>query len=79
MQKQSEEENIVENISNLFIIKKENIAIKYRMIMDIKILFELQGEYFLKHLRAGNIWNNNYIKYGSNIDRNKKSIRKRTP
>ena len=79
MQKQSEEENIVENISNLFIIKKENIAIKYRMIMDIKILFELQGEYFLKHLRVDNFWNNSYIEYGSNIDRNKKSIRKRTP
>ena len=47
--------------------------------MDIKILFELQGEYFLKHLRVDNFWNNSYIEYGSNIDRNKKSIRKRTP
>ena len=39
IQKQSEEENIVKNIKNLFQLKKENRTIKDRAIRDVKTLF----------------------------------------
>ena len=53
-------------------MKKENEAIKYREITDIKNLFEYKEEnYFYKPVRVGNFWSNNYFEYESNNDRNK--------
>ena len=53
-------------------MKKENEAIKYREITDIKNLFEHKEEnYFYKPVRVGNFWSNNYFEYESNNDRNK--------
>ena len=70
IQKQSED-NIIKNIRNLFKLKKERKAIKYRTIRDIKTLFEQQEEYYYKSVRVGNLWNNNYIEYESSGDRKK--------
>lgn len=39
IQKQSEEENIIKNIKNLFQLKKENRKIQDRAIRDVKTLF----------------------------------------
>ena len=50
-------------------LKKENEAIKDRIIRDIKTLFR-QEDYY-KPVRAGNFWDNNYIEYESNGERNK--------
>ena len=56
-------------------MKKENEAIKYREITDIKNLFEHKEEnYFYKPVRVGNFWSNNYFEYESNNDRNKTLI-----
>ena len=60
IQKQSED-NIIENIRNLFKIKKENKSIKDKIIRDIKTLIEQQGEDCCKPVRVGNFWNNNCI------------------
>ena len=52
--------------------KTENKMIKVfedRIIRHIKSLFEQQEEYY-KPVRVGNLHSNNYIKYGSNGDRN---------
>ena len=72
IQKQSEEENIIKNIRNTFKLKRENETIKDRIIRDIKIAFKQQEEDYYKPGRVGNFWNNNYIKYESNGDRNKR-------
>ena len=39
------------------------------MIKDIRTLFE-QGEYYYKRKRVNNFWNNNYIEYERNGDKN---------
>ena len=39
IQKQSEEDEIINNIRNLFLTKKENEAIKDKIVRDIKTLF----------------------------------------
>ena len=46
-------------MSNLFRLKKENEAIKNKIIRDIKTLFE-EDDYY-KPITVGNFWNNNYI------------------
>ena len=69
-QKQSEE-NIIKSIRNLFILKKEKKEIK-----DITTLFEQEDDYY-KPIRVGNVWNNNYIEYGIDGDRNKNLSLKR--
>ena len=51
-------------------LKKENEAIKDRIIRDVETFFEQEEDYY-KPVRAGNFWNSNYIKYESNGDRNK--------
>ena len=43
-QKQSEE-NINNNIINIFILKKENETIKGRIIRDIRTLFQQEDDY----------------------------------
>ena len=60
--KKQSEENIIKSIRNLFILKKENEAIKDRIIRDIRTLFEQDDDYH-KPTRVGNFWNNNYIEY----------------
>ena len=61
---------IIRNIRNLFNLKKENEAIKDKIMRDFKTLFE-QEEDFYKPVRVGNFWSYNYIEYGSNGNRNK--------
>ena len=63
-------ENIIKSIKYLFKLKKENEAIKDRIITEIRTLFEQEDDYY-KPIRVGNFWNNNYIEYESNGDRNK--------
>ena len=50
--------------------KKENEAIKERVIRDIRNLFENEEEDYYKPVQVGNFWSNNYIEYVSNDDRN---------
>ena len=69
IQKQSED-NIIKSIRNLFKLKRDNEAIKDRIIQDIKILFEQEDDYY-KPIRTDNFWNNNYIAYESNGSENK--------
>ena len=45
-------------------------TIKDRIIRDIGALFEKEDDYYIP-IRIGNIWNNNYIEYESNSDKNK--------
>ena len=71
--KKQSEGNIIKSIRIPFKLKKENEAIKDRIIRDIRTLFEEEEEkYYFKPLRVGNFWNNIYIKYESSGDRNKK-------
>ena len=69
IQKESQDK-IINNIRNLFKLEKENKEIEEKIIGDIKKNFE-QEEHYYKLVRVGSIWNNNYIEYESNIDRNK--------
>ena len=54
--------------------KKEinNRLIKDRIIRDIGTLLEQQEEHYYKPKRESNFWNNNYIEYESNGDKNRK-------
>ena len=66
------EDNVIENVRNLFRLKKENIAIKHRIIKDTANFFKHEGEdYYNKPVRVGNFWSNNYIEHKSNGDRSK--------
>ena len=69
IQKQTED-NIIKSIRNPFKLKKENKAIKDRIIRDIRTLFDQDGDHY-KPIGVGNFWNNNCIEYESNADRNK--------
>ena len=53
--------------------KKEinNSLIKDRIIRDIRALVEQQGQDYYKPKRVSNLWNNNYIAYESNGDKNR--------
>ena len=64
------DDTTIKDIRNLFRLKKENKAIKARIIRDISKLFEHEEDYY-KPVRAGNIWSNNYIEYESNGYKNK--------
>ena len=57
-------------MKNLCKLKQENKAIKKRRIRVIKTLFEPLEDYY-KTVRVGNFWNNKYIKYEINGDKNK--------
>ena len=65
------EENIIKSIRNIFVLKKENKEIKDIIVRDIRTLFEQEDDYY-KPKKISNFWNNNYIEYESNDDRNKK-------
>ena len=57
------------SVRNLFKLKKENEAIKGRIIRDIRTLFE-QEDGYCKSIRVGSFWNNSYIEYESKGDAN---------
>ena len=65
------EDTIIKVIRNHFRLKKENGALKDRIIRDITNLFEHKEEYYDKPVGVGNFRSNNYIEYESNGDRNK--------
>ena len=70
--KRNNQKKAIQSIKNLFKIKNENKAIQYRIIRDIRTLFEKQEETdFYKRIRAGNFWNKNSVKYQSSGDTNK--------
>ena len=52
-------------------MKKENEAIKDKIVRDIRNLFEYEEKDYYQPLRLYNFWTNNYIEYESNSDRNK--------
>ena len=61
--------NTIKNIRKLFRLKKENEAIKNRVIRDIRNFFEHEEEDYFKPVRVGNFWSNKYIEYESTGDR----------
>ena len=65
------EENKIKSIRNRFKLKKENEAIKSRIIRDIRTFLEQEEKDYYKPMRVGNFWNNNYIDYESSGDENK--------
>ena len=61
---------VIKGIRHFFRLKKENKAIKDRIIRDIRSLFQHEEEKnYYKPLRAINFWSNNYIEYKSNGNR----------
>ena len=48
----------IKDITKLFRLKEENVAIKERVIRNIKNLFEYEDDYY-KIVRLGNFWSNN--------------------
>ena len=65
------EENIINYLGNLFILKKENIAIKNRIFRKIRNLSKHAEENHYTPGRVGDFWNKNCIEYERNGDRNK--------
>ena len=60
------------DMRNLFRLKKENKAITNIVLRDIRNYFEHEEEEnYYKTVRVGKFWNNKYIEYESNGDRNK--------
>ena len=53
----------------MFLDKKKTKAIKYRILRDIKNLFEQAEENYYKQL-----WSNNYIEHESNGDKKTLSV-----
>ena len=64
------EDNTIKYIRYLFRLKKENEAIKDRVIRDNRNLSEHEEESYYKQVRVGHFWSNNCIEYESNGDRN---------
>ena len=60
--KKQSEENIIKSIRNIFKLKIENVAIKERIIGDVRTLLKQENAYY-KPIRVGNFRNKNYIKY----------------
>ena len=67
--KKQSEENI-ESIRDIFKLKKENEAIKDRIITYIKTLFK-QEDYYYNPIRVCNFQNNIYIEFENSCDSNK--------
>ena len=59
------------DIRNIFILKKENEAIKDKVLRDNINHFKHEEQDYYKTVRVGNFQSNNYIKYQSNGERNK--------
>ena len=65
-------ESTIKHKTNRFRLKKENEAIKDRVIRDNRNLFEHgKEEYYYKPARAGNFWSNTYIECEKNGDKKK--------
>ena len=62
---------MTKSIRKLFKLKKENKTIKDRTIRDIKTLFEEEEDDYYKPVRLGDFWNNIYMEYECNGDKNK--------
>ena len=62
----------IEDVTNLFRLKKGIEAIKDKTIIDIINLFELdkEEEEYYKPVRVGNFWMNNYTEFEYSGDRN---------
>ena len=69
--KKKSKETIIKNIRNPFKLKKENEAIKDRIVREIKTLFEQEEKDYYKPIRVDNFWSNNCIEYESSGDENK--------
>ena len=70
--KKQSEENIIKSIRRFHKLKKENEAIKAKLVRDIRALFKQEEESnYFKPIRVDDFWNNNYIKYENSGDRNK--------
>ena len=65
------DDTTVTDIGNFFRLKKENKAIKNRIIGNIRNIFEHKEEDYYKLVKVGSFWSNNYIEYESNGNRNK--------
>lgn len=59
------EDNIIKYARNHFKLKKENEAIKDRIIRDIRNVFEQEKDYH-KPVRVGAFFRNNYVNYKGN-------------
>ena len=68
-----EGESIIKDIKYFFRLEKESKAIKDRIPRDINNLFKHKKEErnYFKPARVNKFWNNNYIEYESNDERNK--------
>ena len=62
--------DIIKDMRNIFTLKKENKAIKDRIVRDIRNLFKHKEEDYHKPVRVGNFRSNNCIEYKINGDRN---------
>ena len=62
---------MIKDLRNLFRLKKENEAIKDRVIRDIRNHFEHEEEHYYISVKQVTSWSNNYIEYESNGGRNK--------
>ena len=75
------EENIIKDVINHFRLKKikketnnatiksTSKAIKYKIIRDIRDVFEHEEEDYCKPIGVNNFWNNNYTEYKSKRDK----------
>ena len=61
----------IKDIRNLFRLKKENEAIKDKIIKYISNILEHGREDCCKPVRVGNFWNNIYTEYQDNGHRSK--------
>ena len=61
----------MKDMRNLFKPEEETIAIKDRILGDIKNIFQHEEENYYKPIRVNNFWSNNCIEYESKGDRSK--------
>ena len=50
----------IKDVRNVFRLKKENEAMKNRVIRDFRNLYENVKEDYYEAVREGNFWSNNY-------------------
>ena len=50
-------------------MKRENEAIRDKVVRDIRNFFELEEGGYYKLVRIGSFWRNSYIEYESSSDR----------
>ena len=72
IERNTAEENGIKDIRNLFRLKREkDNCIKDKIIRDTRTLFESEEEDYYQRVRISNVFNNNYIEYESNGDKDK--------